>query len=47
MRIWYAQKVDRPMGIASYQLTKQVPENLKDSLPTPQELVQVANLPTK
>lgn len=41
------QKVDRPMGIASYQLTKQVPENLKDSLPTPQELVQVVNLPTK
>lgn len=36
------QKLDRPMGIASYQLTKQVPENLKDSLPSPQELQQAA-----
>ncbi len=35
--------VHKPMGIASYQLTKQIPDELKDSLPTLQELKQVAN----
>ncbi len=40
------QKLDRPMGVASYQLTKQVPDNLKDSLPTAQELQKVINRKT-
>ena len=30
--------VSKPMGIASYQVTKKIPENLKDSLPTLQEI---------
>ena len=30
--------VSKPMGVASYKLTKQIPENLKSNLPTEQEL---------
>ena len=30
--------VSKPMGVASYKFTKQIPENLKDNLPTEQEL---------
>ncbi|TAF63530.1 MAG: DUF1016 domain-containing protein [Cytophagales bacterium] len=30
--------VSKPMGVASYKLTKQIPENLKSNLPSEQEL---------
>lgn len=33
--------ISKPMGVASYQLTKQIPENLKKDLPTEEELKQV------
>jgi predicted nuclease of restriction endonuclease-like (RecB) superfamily len=32
------RKMDRPMGVASYQLTKQIPEELKNNLPSEAEL---------
>jgi hypothetical protein len=38
----YALKdVNKPMGVASYKLTKQVPDNLKDNLPTEAELKDI------
>lgn len=33
--------VNKPMGVASYKLTHKVPENLKDNLPTEQELKKI------
>ena len=33
--------VSKPMGIASYKFTKQIPENLKGNLPTEQELREI------
>lgn len=35
--------LDRPMGVASYQLNQQLPENIKDSLPTKEELKRILN----
>ena len=35
--------VSKPMGVASFQLTHQIPDNLKDSLPTTEELQNVVN----
>jgi predicted nuclease of restriction endonuclease-like (RecB) superfamily len=32
------RKMDRPMGVASYQLTKQIPDELKNNLPSEAEL---------
>ncbi len=29
------------MGVASYKLTKQIPKNLQDNLPTEQELKEI------
>lgn len=33
--------VNKPMGVASYELTRKIPENLKKDLPTEEELKQV------
>lgn len=33
--------VSKPMGVASYKLTKQIPKNLQDNLPTEQELKEI------
>lgn len=33
--------MNKPMGVASYELTKHIPDNLKDSLPTHEELEQI------
>ena len=33
--------VSKPMGVASYSITKKVPENLKDNLPTETELKSI------
>lgn len=30
--------IDKPVGVAGYELTRDVPERLKDSLPAPEEL---------
>jgi hypothetical protein len=30
--------IDKPVGVAGYELTHNVPEKLKDSLPSPEEL---------
>lgn len=36
--------VNKPMGVASYQLTKQIPESLKENLPTEEELKTIFEL---
>jgi predicted nuclease of restriction endonuclease-like (RecB) superfamily len=33
--------IHKPMGVASYQLTKQIPENLKKDLPTEEDLKKI------
>jgi hypothetical protein len=38
----YALKdVNKPMGVASYKLTHEIPENLKQNLPTEAELTRI------
>lgn len=42
MIVEYALRdMDKPMGVASYKLTKQIPENLKENLPTAKELKEI------
>ena len=30
--------IDKPVGVAGYELTRDIPDRLKDSLPAPEEL---------
>jgi len=39
IRLWYmSQTIHNPIGISDYELTRALPENLKSSLPTVEEI---------